>query len=444
MEPKYERPEASVPFAEVQNPNKQKVATISWQEFFKSPDLQRIIQLALDNNKDLKTAALNIEVAEGTYGIARSNLLPTIAATGVETRQGVPSTFASFTPKRQYRANVGFTSYELDLLGRIRSLKKSAWEDYLSITEAENVMKISVIAQTANAYAQYLLDRQLMKIAEENMKAQEDLYKLTEIRYQNNIDSQTTLLNYDNLLEAAKVNFANYKKSVEQDKNALMALTGVFDEKSIPQDKTINDIQIAENLLDFIPSKNLLSRPDIKQAEHDLKSANANIGAARAAFFPYITLSGSYGYASRNLDTLFDNRTWTFSPQLNVPIFSGGRNVANLDITKARKNIRIAQYEKAIQTAFREALDELAEREAVTNKLTSYEKILKARDTAYKISESKNKVGLLSKMDVLESRLSYFNAELNQLSTKKESIANLITLYKVMGGGAEVVEKEGD
>ncbi len=438
IEPKYVKPKADVPFKSVENPYKKKITQISWREFFKSPDLQRIIQLALDNNKDLKTAALNVEIAEGTHGVARSNLFPAITGTAYETRQGVPPSFASFMPKKQFRANVGFTSYEVDFLGRLRSLKKSALEDFLASKETQNIAKITVISQTANAYAQFLLDRQLMKFAEENVSTQDDRYKLTMIRYQQNIDSKTTLLAAENLLETAKVNFETYKKLVEQDKNALMALVGSFDEKSIPQDKTIDDIEIAEDLLDFIPSDNLLLRPDIQQAEHDLKSANANIGAARAAFFPYITLSGSYGYASRQLDTLFDTSTWTFTPQINIPIFSGGRNVANLDIAHARKNLKIIQYEKVIQTAFREALDQLAEREAVTNQLSSYEKILSAREESYKISERKRAVGLMSKMDILDGKISLLSAEQNQLSAKKESIANLIALYKVMGGGAEV------
>ncbi|MBU6141088.1 MAG: TolC family protein [Proteobacteria bacterium] len=438
IEPKYVKPEADVPFKSLENPYKKKITQISWQEFFKSPDLQKIIQLALENNKDLKTAALNVEIAEGTHGVARSNLLPAISGTAYETRQGVPSAFSGFTPKKQFRANVGFTSYEVDFLGRLRSLKKSALEDFLASKEAQNIAKITVISQTANAYAQFLLDSQLLEIAAENVSTQNDRYQLTTIRYQQNIDSNTTLLAAENLLETAKINFETYKKLVAQDKSALMALVGAFDEKSIPQDKTIDDIKIAEDLLDFIPSENLLLRPDVKQAEHDLKSANANIGAARAAFFPYITLSGTYGYASRELNTLFNNNTWTFTPQINIPIFSGGRNVANLDVANARKNLKINQYEKVVQTAFREALDQLAEREETTNQLSSYEKILSARENSYKISEKKNQVGLLSKINILDAKISLLEARKNQLNAKKQSITNLIALYKIMGGGAEI------
>ncbi len=443
MAPKYVKPDAPVPFVEVTTASKKKIALVSWREYFKSPDLQRVIQLALDHNRDLKVAALNIEVAEGTHGVARSNLLPTITGTASETRQGVPSGFSSFTPKKQFRANVGFTSYEVDFFGRLRSLKASALEDFLATQEAGNIMHITVIAETANAYAQLLLDQQLLKLAEENVKVQEDRYNFSELRYKNGIDSQVTLLNAQALIESAKSTLEGYKKIVEQDKNALMTLTGVFDESSLPQGvNSLNDIVIDEDLLDAVASENLLSRPDIKQAEHNLKSANANIGAARAAFFPSITLTGTYGYGSRSLDTLWDGRSWSFTPQINLPLFSGGRNIANLDIANARKQLQIVQYEKAIQTAFREALDNLAERKSVVSQLKSHDNILAARKKSFDLSESKHEMGIMSRLDVLDSQINFLSASQNQATTKKEYIANLITLYKVMGGGSEIVEEK--
>lgn len=443
MAPKYTKPDAPVPFSSVKDAGKKKIAMISWREYFKSPDLQRIIQLALDHNRDLKVAALNIEVAEGTHGVARSNLLPTISGTALETRQGVPSSFASFTPKKQFRANVGFTSYEVDFFGRLQSLKKSALEDFLATEEAHNVMRITVIAETANAYAQLLLDQQLLQLAQENMETQSERYTYSELRYNNGIDSQSTLLNAQALVETAKATFESYKKIVAQDKNALMTLTGVFDESSLPQGVTsLNDILIDEDLLDYVASDNLLLRPDIKQAEHSLISANANIGAARAAFFPSITLTGTYGYGSRSLDTLWDGRSWSFTPQINIPLFSGGRNIANLDIANARKKIQIVQYEKAIQTAFREASDQLSERKFIVSQLKSYDKVLDARKKSYDISEGKHSLGIMSALDVLDTRIAFLSAAQNQATSKKEYLTNLITLYKVMGGGSEFKEEK--
>lgn len=442
MAPKYVKPEAPVPFQSAQEAGKKKIAAVKWQEYFTSPDLQRVIQMALDHNRDLKTAMLNVEIAEGTHGVARSNLLPTINATASETRQGVPSGFASFTPRKQFRANVGFTSYELDFFGRLRSLKSAALEDFLASAAAQQVTKITVIAETANAYAQLLLDQQLLEIAAENAKAQQERCDLIEKRYQNGIDSQLTLLNAQALSEGAKASVENYKKIVEQDKNALMALTGIFNERSLPKVGSLSDIEINDDLLDFVASENLLLRPDIQQAEHNLKSANANIGAARAAFFPTITLTGTYGYGSKSLDTLWDNQSWTFNPQITLPIFSGGRNIANLDVANARKNLQIVTYEKTIQTAFREALDNLAARKSVVNQLQSYEKSLSARQKSYNLSEAKHQEGIFSANDVIDSKISLFSARQNQLTTQKEMIANLITLYKVMGGGAEIREEK--
>ncbi len=441
MAPKYQTPKAPVPFEKVTEASKKKVAMISWQEYFQSADLQRVIQLALDHNRDLKTAALNIEVAEGIYGVSRSSLLPTINASALETRQGVPSAFASFMPKRQYRANVGFTSYELDLFGRLRSLKEASWQDYLSTKMAAEITKISIISQTANAYTQYLLDRQLVETLTKNVEVQQQRYDLVKKRYENGIDSQTTLLNAEALLESSKTNVETYKKLLAQDKTALMALTGVFDERSVPQDQTINDIKINEDLLDFVPSSNLLLRPDIKQAEANLKSANANIGAARAAFFPTISLTGTYGYGSRELGSLWDNKNWTFTPQITLPIFSGGRNIANLDVANARKNLQIVAYEKTIQTAFKEAADALAERKATVNQIDSYNKILAARQKSLNISDAQHQAGSVSGLDIVDSKIAFYAAQQSQLASKKDLIVNLITLYKVMGGSSEFADQ---
>ncbi len=440
MAPKYVKPQAPVPFAEAQESSKKKIALISWPEYFQSPDLQRIIKLALKNNQDLKTAALNIEVAEGTHGVVRSNLLPSVNAVGVETRQGVPSGFAGFTPKKQFRANLTLTSYEVDLFGRLRSLKKAALEDFLATQEAHDAMKISVIAETANMYAQYLLDSQLSQLAEDEMTVQKKRYALIEARYKNGIESESAVLDAITFVENAMINFDGYKKMAERDKNALMTLVGVFNNSVIPQDRTLDDIKVNEDALDFVASENLLLRPDIKQAEHRLIGANADIGAARAAFFPSITLTGNYGYASRSADTLFDNKSWTFSPQITLPLFSGGRNMANLDIVNARKKIQIVAYEKAIQDAFREALDQLAERKSVLTRLQSSNKILAARQKSFDFSEKKHEVGTLSALNVADSHIAFLAAKRAQLTTEKERIANLITLYKVMGGGAEVEE----
>ena len=441
LAPNYQRPKVQLPLEESHDAAKKKIAIISWKEYFQSPDLQRVIEMALVNNRDLRVANLNIESAQATHGVVRSSLLPTVNAVGFETRQGVPGGFASFTPKKQFRTNVSLATYEIDFFGRLRSLKKSALEDFLASEQARNVTRIALISETANSYAQLLLDRELLKIAEENAVAQSERFKFTELRYKNGIDSQTDLLNAEATIEAAKNSFETYKKLVKQDENALMLLMGTFERSALPQDEVkFSEIKINEDLLDLVPSTSLFLRPDIQQAEHSLKSANANIGAARAAFFPSITLTGNYGYASREMSNLLDSKTWSFTPQINMPIFAGGKNIYNLKLADLRKKVQIAQYEKTIQTAFREVSDQLAEREAIVNQFESFDKIFKSRKKANEIAEAKHQVGISSALNVVDAKVAFFVAAQNQAGAKKEYIANLISLYKVMGGGSELAE----
>lgn len=436
LDPEYKKPKSPIKLNSAQEEVKQ-LSEVGWDEYFLSPDLQRIIQLSLDNNKDLRTAALNVEIARATHGIAKADLLPEISASASTTRQGVPSAFSRFMPKNQFRANVGFTSYELDFFGRLRSLKKSAFEDYLATVENENIAKIAIIAETANAYAQLLLDYELLKLAKENLKIKTSKYESILIRRQNGIDSEESLLDAIANVENAKLTVESYEENIFQDKNALRSLTGIFIEESMPKDRELGEILIAEHLLNFVPSETLLERPDIKKAEHDLKNANANIGAARAAFFPSISLSGSYGYGSTELNKLWSSRFWSFTPQINIPIFSGGRNTANLDIANARKKIQILAYEKAIQDAFRETLDVLATRKSVFNRLESQNKIFEARSKSFELSQEKFKKGVLSSIDIANIKSSLLTAKANQIIAEKEYINNLITLYKVMGGSSD-------
>lgn len=437
MAPKYKTPEIKAPLTNNDREEKH-ITQISWDNFFISQDLQRILKTALDNNRDLKIANLKIESAQATHGIARSNLLPSIGATALETRQGVPSAFAFFTPKKQFRANLALTSYEVDFFGRLQSLKKSALEDFLSEEQSRNITKISLIAETANSYAQLICDTQTLEIAKENLDLNTKRFEFVKLRHENGIDSKTTLINAEISLENAKSNFEDYKKLVKQDRNTLLELLATFDEKLLPQNKIIDDIKINEKILNLTPSQSLLMRPDIQKAEHDLKSANANIGAARAAFFPSITLTGSYGYGSRDIKGLFDSSTWSFTPQIYIPIFSGGRASANLTIANARKKIEILNYEKSIQNAFREVSDQLSRREAIENQLKSSDKILKSREDIQKISDERYSAGINNFLTNVDDKIALLEARQNQINTKKEYIANLIELYKVMGGGVEV------
>ncbi len=440
LDPKYKTPEIDLPFSEADKSKKQ-ISLVSWEEFFESSELQKVIKLALENNRDLKISALNIESAWTIHGSQRANLLPNISVVASKTMQKAPSAFAAFTPKQQFRANLVLTSYEIDFFGRLRSLKKSALEDYLATKEANNVVKISLISEVANSYIQLLADLSNLKFSEEALELQNKKFQLIEKRYNNGIDSPTVFFNAKSNLENARSSNETYKKLVAQDKNALMLLIGIFDEKLLPIELQIDNVKINESLLDFVTSKNLLLRPDVKKAEHDLKSANANIGAARAAFFPSITLTGNQGYNSRELKTLFDNPSRTFSPQVNLPIFNGGSQYYSLKNANLQKKIEIINYEKAIQTAFSETLDQLSERQALESQLKSADESLKSIAKISEISDLKLQLGAINSLSDIDAKLNMLSNKQSRTNVKKDYIANLITLYKVMGGGSEIEYK---
>lgn len=432
MAPRYKTPESEIALEDKETKN----AQITWEEYFKSPALQKIIEVALKNNRNLKIADLNIKTALESHNVVRANLLPAINASGTYTRQGVPSAFAAFTPRSQFRANLALTAYEVDFFGRLRSLKKSAYEDFLASVEARNVMQITLIGQVVDYYTQYLLDQEIYEITKANVDIQQERFDVSQVRYKNGIDSKADFLGAGSLLETAKINRDLYEKIVAQDKNALMLLIGSFDERNIPIAR-LDELEIDEKLLDLVASKSLLLRPDIKQAEHVLKADNASIGAARAAFFPSITLTATDGYGSRELSQLFSSKTWTFSPQINLPIFAGGKNIAQLELAHLQKKVSIIQYEQAIETAFREVSDELAERKSIVNRKKSAEEIFYARQENYKIVNGRRVEGLVSTLDVLDAEILLIQSKQDMLNAKKEYILNLTNLYKVLGGGSE-------
>jgi len=442
LDPKYKKPEPGISLQ--QSTSQEKISKVAWQNFFQSPQLQQLIESALKNNRDLQVAALNIEAMEANYGITKSSLFPTINGVASKTEQSVPSAFSSFMPTRQYRANLSLASYELDFFGRLRSLKKSALEDFLSTKEAHEVTKISIITQTVNAYAQYLLDRELLEIAKDSVATKQEKYRFIEMRYENGLASKTDLLNAESEIESIKIAFEDYKKQIELDKNALKILSGNFSDDLLKDEIKLEDLKVNETALEFMASDVLLSRPDIKQAEHNLRNANANIGAARAAFFPSITLTGTYGYSSNRLNGLTESKTWSYTPQINLPIFTGGKNWQNLKLSEITKKTEIIQYQQTIEKAFRETLDELAQREAMVNKNESVTKILKARQKNYELSQAKQQNGINSKSQVLDDKITFLTARESYLTLKKDYLVNLVNIYKVLGGGSEVEEEKAE
>ena len=430
LEPKYEKPKPSIVLEESNN----NIAGIPWEDFITSPQLKQVINNALEHNQDLKAAHLNIESARAMFNIKRADLLPTLNAIGSVTRQQAPAPFALFTPKEMYRANLGVAAYELDFFGKVRNLKKAAYEQYLATEEARNITRITIIAYTTNAYIQLLADRKILSLTKEAMNEQKRKLGIVRERRKHGrvfqIDVILAATEYENI----KVLYNSYLQAVELDTNALMLLTGIFDKNSIPS-SSFEKLTFNEKLIEFMPSESLLLRPDIKKAEHELKAANANIGAARAAFFTSITLTGSYGYFSHSLSDLLSSNAWYVMPQFNVPIFDGGKNRGNLKLSKVQKEILVANYQKTLQTAFKEVLDELANRKTTLENIKSYNNIVQLNEQSNQIIRQQYANGQIDAIMALNSYLNLVTARQNAVIHEANRMKNLVTLYKVLGGG---------
>lgn len=414
---------------------------VAWKEFFTEPTLQKLIQQALDNNRDLRVAALNIEVARASYGITQADLLPNVDANGSGTvartpRNASQSVPAKATTARSYSANVGVTAFELDLFGRVRSLNEQALEQFLATEEARTSTQISLVAEVANAYLTLLGDRKLQALTEETLETRLKSLELIQRSFDRGVSSELDLAQARTAVETARANRARYLRQVDQDRNALTLLVGgPVDPASLTGD--LDTMRFVEELPVGLPSEVLLRRPDIVQAEHSLKAANANIGAARAAFFPSISLTGSAGYASHNLNNLFGagSGAWSFGPSVSVPIFDAGRNQANLDSAKASRDITVAQYEKSIQTAFREVSDALAAKGTLTDQMRAQNALVEATRTSYRLSQARYDRGIDSYLTVLDSQRSLYSAQQDLVSVQVSRLSNLVAFYKVLGGG---------
>ena len=450
MAPNYERPNfAAAP--EWQTPEGydlpvgEAVATkLTWREFFADPHLQRVIETALENNKDLRQSALNIAEARAMYRISRADLLPTINAngtyTGTESSESSNFFGAGTWRTDLYEVNLGVAAYELDFFGRLRSQSNAAINDYLATKEAYAVVRNALIAETANAYLQYLADKKLLDLTQKTLEAQKNTYDIVAQSLEKGLGTNQDLSRAATAVETAQVNYHQYSRFVAQDENALFLLMGVANDKTILGDITLDDVQLHQELMAGLPSEVLLMRPDIRQAEFELKARNAEIGAARAAFFPSISLTGNYGFASNTLDGLFSESAfgaWMFMPQVRLPIFEGGRNRANLEVANLRKRKEILQYEDAIQTAFREVADELAARATLDEQLAAQNRLVEAAQKVYDLAKARYKSGVDSFLSVLDAQRELYTFQQSEITTQREQLANLVTLYKVLGGGTE-------
>jgi outer membrane protein, multidrug efflux system len=448
MAPTYTRPASPIPARWPTGPAYKDVAAdqtglqaahIGWREFYVDEKLQEVINLAINNNRDLRIAMLNVERVRALYRIQRAELFPAINASGSWIEQRIPADISTDKGEamgfKQYNVNLGVSSWELDFFGRIRSLKDRALEQYLATEQAFRSAQISLVTEVVSVYLTLAADRENLKLAQLTLEAQQSTYNLIKRRYEVGASSELDMNQAQTRLDAARVDIARYTRQVALDENTLNLLVGSPVSVEL-QSFELKAVKPPKDVMPDLSSEVLLHRPDILQAEYGLKAANANIGAARAALFPRIALTTSIGTTSNELSGLFKAGagTWTFSPQITMPIFDA-RLWAALDAVKVEREITLAQYEKAIQAAFRETADALAQRGTVEDQMTAQESLVQASSDAYRLSNARYTKGIDSYLPVLDAQRSLYSAQQGLIAVRLARFTNLVTLYKVLGGG---------
>ena len=455
LAPVYERPAAPIAADWPSGPSYKPVtaaadapaaADILWRDFFLDARLREVIELALANNRDLRVSALNIERARAQYGIERAALLPSIGLTASESAARTPANLSqsgqagqggAAVTARQYSVSLGAAAYELDFFGRVRSLSASALELYLGTEEARSAQQISLVAEVARNYLTLVADQDRLQLAQDTLKSQRVSYDLSERRFKAGVTSGLDMYDARTSVEAARSDVALFTSAVALDLNALNLVVGANVTPNLLPSGSLAPVTALLDVPAGLPSDLLQRRPDVLQAERTLRAANANIGAARAAFFPRISLTASAGTASPTLSGLFGggSSAWSFMPQIKLPIFDGGVNRANLAISKVDRDIAVANYEKAIQSAFRDVADALAQRGTLGQRLASQEALVEASSNSYRIHDARYRNGVESYLSALISQRALYGAQQSLITARLSNATSLITLYKALGGG---------
>lgn len=437
LAPEYARPSAPIPTTWEMGgtQSSQSVKALEWQAFIRNEQLSRVVALSLEQSRNLRKAVANIEAARATYRIQKSSELPTIeaGATGSKARS------SSSAISQSSSATLGVSSYELDFFGKARNLTAAEFETYKGVEEAEKAVRIALIAETANAWLSYASDQSLLSLAQKTQESASKTVALVEKRVALGIDSNVSLYSAQSVLQQARADVASYTTAVAQDRAALELLVGAkVDTSLLPtQLETASNAWLAEVPVG-LSSEILLERPDVLEAEHNLKAANANIGVARAAYFPSITLTGKGGVGSSTLSGLFSGGTstiWSFVPNVSLPIFDAGERDANLEYAKAKRDVYLATYEEAIQTAFSEVATALARRVSIFEQTRAQEALVEANQKSYALYDARYQKGVDTYLNTLLAQRSFYSAEKTLISVRLEELSNRITLYRVLGGG---------
>lgn len=465
---------------------------LGWHDFFIDPRLRRLIEIALRSNRDLRTAVLDIAQSQAQYRVQRSDLFPSIGLTGAAQYQGLSnsglvgtsaggssstgatsstgtgigtgtgtstgtgastsastgastgaSTSASSTGRggggtfRYFTAGVGFSSYEVDLFGRLRSLTRQAFENYLAQRENRRAVQLTVVGQVATDYIALLADQALLKVTADTLHTQQETERLTQAEFDHGATTLLTLRQVQTSVATAQANLAQYTRQAAQDENALVLVIGAPLPADLPPPNPLGAQTLTLDIPAGLPSDLLTRRPDIMQAEHTLRGAYADIGAARAAFFPQITLTASDGLQSLKLSHLFTGgaTTWSFAPQITVPIFTWGQNRANLDLAKIERDLDVVAYEQAIQTAFREVSDALVARATYLNQTRAQQAQVDESSDYYRLANMRFQAGVDTYLTALDAERTLYAAQQTLITVREAQLQNLVTLYRVLGGG---------
>ncbi|MBB4154324.1 multidrug efflux system outer membrane protein [Sphingomonas jinjuensis] len=484
LAPKYVRPAGAVPATLPQggiypaaSTDAPDVTKIGWRDFFTDDRLRRVIALGLENNRDLQIAAGNVLQARAQYRVQRADLVPsttisgsatytnnifgaagaasggsatggstggtgsgavggTGGGTGVGAGAGVGTTSSNI---EFYSVNAGFSAFELDLFGRVRNLTKAALEQYFATTEAQRTTRIAMIAEIATAWLTLASDQDQLRLSQQTLKAFEETWRLTSAQFRIGVASELEARQAETNYQAARNDIASLRTRIAQDQNALNLLVGTtVPAELLPTELGDGRATIA-SLPDDVSSEVLLRRPDVLQAEHQLIAQNANIGAARAAFFPRISLTATLGTISTALSGLFGGGSFTYTgaPSIGLPLFDGGRNAGNLDYARASQKVAVATYEKTVQTAFREVADALAQRGTIDEQVSAQSQRAEAASVAARLADARYRAGVDSFLTSLDAQRTSYAAQQQLVTTRLARGANLIELYRSLGGGLE-------
>ncbi|HYD93937.1 MAG TPA: efflux transporter outer membrane subunit [Noviherbaspirillum sp.] len=439
LAPTYERPAAPVADAFPVQTAAGNASATGWRDFFPDQRLQLLIDAALANNRDLRIAALRVEEARALYNIQSAELLPALNATASGTRTRTPANLSlsgRTAVGSSYQVGLGLTAFELDFFGRVRSLNEASLAQYLASEEAARALRITLVAEVAKAYlAEQAFDEQY-ELARKTFESREAAYRLAKQRFEVGASSALDLRQNETLVQTARAALAALTRQRAQASNVLTLLVGA-PLKDLPAAQRLSAQNLVTDIPAGLPSDLLERRPDIRAAEQRLRAANANIGAARAAFFPRIALTASTGTASNALSGLFESgsRTWSFVPQLALPIFDAGRNSANLDLAQVRNNVAIADYEKTIQVAFREVSDALVARSALEEQIDAQRAVLEAQAERFKLVDQRYRAGVSSSLELLDAERELFSAQQTLVQARLLRLTNAVDLYRALGGG---------